>query len=721
MKTIHIILNSHIDPVWLWPWQSGVDAALATCRSACDRLDAHRDLYFNRGEAWVYQQVELLDPKLFKRIRKHVESGRWAIVGGWWIQPDCNLPSGWAMRKQIELGRKYFTKTFKRFPKTAYNVDSFGHSAALPGLMREFDQTRYVMMRPQDHELALPARLFRWRGYDNGPEVTTFRIANAYTTWNAEIAEHVLASTIGLPDGVEHTMCFVGVGDHGGGPTEAQIAYLNEHRDAFDGWRLEFSTVDRFFDAVAHHHNHLPLFTGELQHHAVGCYTTNRPVKTAVRRAEHLLAQAEAIIHGGVRPRAGTAALMDTAWRDVCFSHFHDILGGTCVPSAYRQVLDQLGRASAIADELVQHTFRRKLAKLKPHPVQRLAICNASDHLFDGYLTVSPWLEGHMITEQARLFDENDRTIDYQVVSGESLVQGPRQGAILLREPFDSMETRLFFIDPLGAVPPRSKPNDVRVDGFALRSSDIACGDSLEFPVGKLAMPHLETLDDLSDTWGHGVSRYNDSPASVAKFNAPVIVARGPLMASKILDGQIGVSRVRAEWRVYRDDPFVELRVMVIYAARHKMLKLVLPLPAPAHQRIDGIMDGSLQRSNDGIERPLRDWTRIDCSNGRQIGIIAPDCFALDCNTTSVRLSLVRSPLMAHHIPHKPVPWQGLFSDQGRHEFRFWFCYDDAIDELELERRAMNIQRPPIVADLTLGMGKTTPKRLASAPQRSAR
>jgi len=108
MITVHLICNAHIDPIWLWPWQSGLDAALATLRSACDRLDRHPDLYFSRNEAWVYAQIERLDAGLFRRIEKHVQSGRWNIVGGWWIQPDCNQPSGFGMERQIELGRKYF-------------------------------------------------------------------------------------------------------------------------------------------------------------------------------------------------------------------------------------------------------------------------------------------------------------------------------------------------------------------------------------------------------------------------------------------------------------------------------------------------------------------------------------------------------------------------------------------------------------------------------------
>jgi len=158
--TVHLILNAHLDPIWLWPWQAGLDAAIATCRSACDRLDAHPDIIFTRGEAWIYRQIERVDPELFARIRKHVEAGRWEIVGGWWIQPDCNAPSGFAMKEQIEQGRRFFQDRFGFFPRVGYNVDSFGHAATLPTLMHAAGQDRYVMMRPQEKELELPARLF---------------------------------------------------------------------------------------------------------------------------------------------------------------------------------------------------------------------------------------------------------------------------------------------------------------------------------------------------------------------------------------------------------------------------------------------------------------------------------------------------------------------------------------------------------------------------------
>src|SRR3546814_14642658 len=111
---------------------------------------------------------------------KHVATGRWEITGGWWIQPDCNLPSGNGLRKQIEIGKSYFESRFGQFPRTAYNVDSFGHVAALPRSMSGFGQDRYVMMRSQEHEVTPTARFLPCRGQLRDLEVVTCLVAQTY-------------------------------------------------------------------------------------------------------------------------------------------------------------------------------------------------------------------------------------------------------------------------------------------------------------------------------------------------------------------------------------------------------------------------------------------------------------------------------------------------------------------------------------------------------------
>jgi len=82
-KRLHIIMNSHMDPVWLWRLREGRAAWLNTCRSVVRMMKRHPFLKFTRSSSAAYKWIEESDPKLFNEIRKLVAANRWEIVGGW--------------------------------------------------------------------------------------------------------------------------------------------------------------------------------------------------------------------------------------------------------------------------------------------------------------------------------------------------------------------------------------------------------------------------------------------------------------------------------------------------------------------------------------------------------------------------------------------------------------------------------------------------------------
>jgi hypothetical protein len=72
---IHLIPNSHIDPVWLWDKYEGIDEVLNTFRSACDRLDEYPNPTFSASSIQFYEWVLQHDAALFKRIQQKVTEG----------------------------------------------------------------------------------------------------------------------------------------------------------------------------------------------------------------------------------------------------------------------------------------------------------------------------------------------------------------------------------------------------------------------------------------------------------------------------------------------------------------------------------------------------------------------------------------------------------------------------------------------------------------------
>lgn len=702
MRTVHLIFNAHLDPVWLWPWTAGVDECLNTCYTMCDTLDRHPDIIFTRGEAWVYEQVRRHDPALFRRIVQHVRAGRWSVVGGWWIQPDCNLPGIEGLHQQIALGRAWFEKHLGVFPRIGYNVDSFGHTAALPDILAAHGQHSYVFMRPMDHEAVFPSRVFRWRGRPGGKTVTAFHIAHGYCTIFPPTLGHIEGALAPLPNGVTHTMCFLGVGDHGGGPNEHMIAWCRENRHAIPGVTLEFSSPERFFRALAPQMRHLPLVTGELQMHAIGCYSVHRPVKLGVRRAENFLAQARrALATAPAAARRAAQPVLDGAWRQVCFNHFHDTLGGSCIATANRASEDQLSAAAAAAETLLSETVRRRVHALPPDPRQRIALTNCSGAPFTGWCEHEPWLEWTRWQPDWCLLDARNRIIPHQVIEAEPLMpDAVRLLFPLAIAPGATQVLRIARRPARGAVRPGGTAPD-----FTLRAARRRHVLRAEAGPAWLA-PELELVTDHSDTWSHNLDRFAGPVAARVRWNRPVRAEAGPLRCVWRVDGRLGGSRICADWRRYRGADFWELRLRVLWTEHHRLLRLAWHPGKTILRRNDGIPGGGFNRASDGAERPVRDRTLLHLAGGKTAGAVFPEIFSLSGDREALRLTLLRSCPLAHHdplilpprLPH--VNW----ADQGDHTFLLRFFPAGRVTAAQLDRHALHLQQPPVRADLTRGM-----------------
>ena len=103
MKDLYLIGNAHIDPVWLWSWQEGYHEVKATFLSALDRLDEYDGFLFTCACAQYYAWLEQDAQPLFQRVKMEVARGRICLVGGMWIQPDLNIPSGESLVRHHRL------------------------------------------------------------------------------------------------------------------------------------------------------------------------------------------------------------------------------------------------------------------------------------------------------------------------------------------------------------------------------------------------------------------------------------------------------------------------------------------------------------------------------------------------------------------------------------------------------------------------------------------
>src|SRR5919202_6369544 len=245
-RVLHMIGNAHIDPVWLWQWPEGYQEVRATFESALARMDEYPEFVFTSNSILFFAWIEEHDPELFERIRARVAEGRWQVVGGWWLEPDCNIPSGESLVRHALYGQRYLRERFGITATTGANFDSFGHSATIPQLLRKSGMDSYIFLRPGPSERPLPGPLFWWRSQD-GSAVAAYRIPHEYGGPPGELGPQIDKALAQLPADEPELMVFYGVGNHGGGPTRDNLDSIRR-LDAVEALpRLRCSSTRAFF------------------------------------------------------------------------------------------------------------------------------------------------------------------------------------------------------------------------------------------------------------------------------------------------------------------------------------------------------------------------------------------------------------------------------------------------------------------------------------------
>ena len=345
-----MICNAHLDPVWLWQRPEGIAEAISTFRVAADFCEEFDGFIFNHNESVLYEWVEENEPQLFERIQRLVKEGKWRIMGGWYLQPDCVMPCGESFIRQIETGLDYFKEKFGVRPLTAINFDPFGHSRGLVQILKKCGYSSYVFMRPSgfdcDHD-------FIWKGFD-GSEIIGHKMNMGYNSGKGKILqklERALEREYG--DGIN--MMFWGIGNHGGGPSREDLMTIADFMKANPEKGFVHSFCENYFDRI--NKSSLKTVDKSLNYTMVGCYTSMVRIKQAHRRLENDLCVCEKML-----ALSGTdydAQELEKAEKALLFCEFHDILPGSSIKPAEEDCLRLLSYGSEIAEKYKTKAFFR--------------------------------------------------------------------------------------------------------------------------------------------------------------------------------------------------------------------------------------------------------------------------------------------------------------------------------------------------------------------------
>lgn len=347
MKELYMICNAHIDPVWLWQRQEGIAEAISTFRVAARFCEEYEGFVFNHNESLLYEWVEQYEPALFERIQRLVKEGKWRIMGGWYLQPDCNVPCGESFLRQIEVGNRYFMEKFGVKPTTAINFDPFGHSRGLVQILAKTGYDSYVFMRPID---MIPEHNFVWKGYD-GSTVIGHCMKGVYSSSKGKILEK-LETFLG-EDYKEDSLMFWGIGNHGGGPSKEDMDTIVQYQKDHPEVKLLHSYCEEYFSKVDR--EKLRVVDTSLVHCMMGCYTSMVRIKQMHRMLENELAVCEKMLAASKLPY--DAKRLEEAEKAMLFCEFHDILPGTMIRSAEEDALRLLNHGREIVAEYCDKAF----------------------------------------------------------------------------------------------------------------------------------------------------------------------------------------------------------------------------------------------------------------------------------------------------------------------------------------------------------------------------
>ena len=555
--------HAHIDSAWLWPIRETQRKCARTFASAVRLMDDYPDYHFSCSQAAQYDWIERSYPTVFEGIRDKVASGQWHPVGGMWVEPDMNLPSGESIVRQLVFGQRYFESRFGVRSSVVWIPDVFGYPATLPQIFKLGGCSRFITQKLSwNKQNVFPHSTFCWEGVDGSRVLTHFPPVDTY---NAEITPAEVRYAEG--NFKEHgwsnwSLMPFGHGNGGGGPTREMMERARRMADLDGVSPISVGTVEQFFGHVESEiaaGAPVPVWTGELyfEMHR-GTLTSQSATKTGNRLCERLFREAELwwVAAGGAPPNV--VAEIEALWKEVLLQQFHDIIPGSSIAwvaadaeAAQARVADRLEAIIAAALDVVATPDR--------------SVANAATHF----------------------------RREVMVVDGEpTLVEVPGTGV-------SELVTVSTDDHPI-IITDRSMNNGLiaaswNLDGEIISIIDVKQGRQL-LPAGKritleLAPDHPVVYDawDL-ESWTRSLGAPITSATSIE------LVTRHPLLAELIVRREFGVSTLTQTYRMQAGGARFDIAFDIDWHEDEKLLSLMVPLDVHTSEATCDIQFGHVKR-----------------------------------------------------------------------------------------------------------------------------
>jgi alpha-mannosidase len=686
--TITFDANAHIDAAWLWREGETVEVCKNTFTSVLNMMDARQDFTYTQSSAAYYEWMERLYPDIFKRIRERVNDGRWEIIGGMWIEPDCNLPSGESWMRQMLYAKKYFAKKFGKDVKIGWNPDSFGYNWNMPQFYRMAGIDAFITQKIGWNETnVFPHRLFWWEGPDGSRVLSYFpfdyvnEITDPYrlVDWTRQFEANT---------GLRNMMVLFGVGDHGGGPTNEMLDRIDRLRKLDIYPAIEYRTAGQYIEWLKTQNlSTVPVWNDELylEYHQ-GTFTTQAKMKANNRLNETLLTNAEKFSSiAALNGRTYNAADLESAWSDAMFNQFHDILPGSSIREVYIDAAECNQRAQQIAGHELRASLDHIAGRINSTPVRGARPLVVFNPLAWERTDIAsfPLAEGDQ--SSYAVVDASGKTVPSTIVTMDRY----HRDILFLAEHIPSMGYSLFGLKHVAPAPanPLPESNGV-IENATFRIAIDPVSGWLKSIVDK------RSGKELLAGPGNELQMLEDRPKAWDAWNVGLTGTKYPLRLKSIrLTEQCPLRSVlRVTWDYLKpgtkkDFPAEEYassfftqdvilyngvdRIEFVTGAdwweEKTMLKVAFPVTVADTVATYEIPYGSIRRSTQmlnsrekaQVEVPAQRWA--DLSDGEYgVSLLNRAKYGYDIKGNTMRLSLLRSPI-----------WPDPTADRGKHSMEY--------------------------------------------------
>lgn len=680
--TIHMVGQSHIDIAWLWPVRETVRKTSRTFSTVDALMNEYPEYQYAQSQPLLFAFLKENDPELYERVKERIKEGRWELVGGMWVEPDLNIPSGESLMRQMLYGQRFYEEEFGMTSEIEWLPDTFGYCASLPQILKHGGIQYFMTTKLGWNDTnVFPYDLFHWVGIDGTPMLSYLNHGVNENTLPKDVHEHWQS----FREKAKHNeqMLLYGHGDGGGGATREMLEYIDRAELMVGQPASKYSNAADFFAGITEASPKLPEWHGDLylELHR-GTYTTHGRNKLNNRKAEVLYREAELWntlaapdMEAGQRNEASQS--LHDGWKLILLNQFHDIIPGSAITETYvtsmKEYTEIFEHGNKGLDQGLEVLAEQVNTEGEGTPY---IVFNSLGWTRDAIIAITGEgeLTGHTVYDTDGICLDMDHDTEGENTAWVRVPNVPAFGykTIWLRK-----EESLGSSTPVQAdTNDNSLANGWETQYYRIRFNDrgeivslfdkTANRETIKSGESANRLQFFHDRPTLWDAWDID-TRYEEQPAGDAELLEMKLLSSGAIMDVLRFRWRLNQSEITQDMILYHHDKRIDFKTRVSWNESHKLLKVGFPVDVVTDKATYEIPFGALERPthrNTSWEQAQYEVCghRFADVSERGYGVsLLNDCkYGYDIQGSTIRLSLLRAP-----------KWPDVTADLGEHEFTY--------------------------------------------------